>query len=167
MFVLCIDIEGQKLCHENIRWPYIKLQNLKISLEKLRQYVRQALSEHKVNCVLRARHDRQVPLFELHFTSNQSLEKFVMETESIVYQLQQIMSPSKKSDSLFKISFTSYLVLLHKRKIFLLTKENYKQLSSKFSDSHLFQLERRVFESAGKLSFKNVRHITLATSKSA
>ena len=159
MFVLCVDIEGQKLCHENIRWPYIKLQNTKIDLEGLTSNISKAFRQCKVNCALRARHDGKFPLYELHFTSKQSLKKFVMNSEQMVSELKQSLSPSEKSIPTFQITLTSYLVLLHKgatHKVYLLTKENYQQLSSKFSDSRLFQLKREAFESASKLSFNGI-----------
>ena len=134
---------------------FIKLYNVTLDLDELADKVEDVLLQYGVCRILRAHHDEKLPLYELHFTSEHTLELFLNEKQEADLKIVEAISHYISSNT----SGPSPVLLIHTHLYFvvpqdgtqkihlqLVSARNSKEISSKYRESFKFKYEFDLFE---------------------
>ena len=140
--------------------PFLQLGALRMDLFGLAQELERAVTRHGARRVLQPRHDEHCPLFELLFTSQHALEKYLRAKQEADEELQRSIAASIAScqtdPALVSVEVSSSLFLVipvkGTQETHMMTLQNHKQLLPKMKDSFMFTYNAKSFkECAGKL----------------
>ena len=154
MLRLKLSLDGRELAVEEqavgTREPFIQLRDVRLDLDSLAFEMEQVLRSYGVRRVLRARHDGRFPIYEVLFTSQHTVEKFLLSKEEAEAKVEEHLSSiisAPSSSPCLQFSCQLYLVIPHKgaKETYLMTFGNYEQLLPKFLDNFLFKLEAKSF----------------------
>ena len=73
---------------------FIQLDKVTLDLDELAYKMEQVFFQYGVRRVLRAHHDETLPLYELHFTSEHTLEMFLKEKQEADLRIKNIIMTS-------------------------------------------------------------------------
>ena len=128
---------------------FIKLGDATLDLDSLARKIEDVFLPHGVRRVLRAHHDEQLPLYELHFTSEHTLGMFLKEKEEADHKLQDAIITSDTS-GLLEIHTDLYLLVpqngKQKTHLQLVTAENCKHIVKKCRESVCFTFKADLFK---------------------
>ena len=136
---------------------FIQLDNVTLDLDELAHDIEQIFHEHGVSHVLRVRHNKQFPFYELHFSSEDALEQFLREKEEADLKLEDSISfhisstttatdPSPDLQILTHLFFVVPQTRTQKTQLQLVTAGNNKQVVTKFKESFSFTLQPNMFK---------------------
>ena len=134
---------------------FIQLGDVNLDLDKLAYEMEQVLLQYGVRRVLRAHHDEKLPLYELHFTSEHTLELFLKEKQEADRKLEEAISHLITSDSSSPspdLQINTHLYFMvpqdakQKTHLQFVTTGNCKEISSKYRDSFVMKYEPDMFK---------------------
>ena len=142
--------------------PFLQLHDLKLDLFSLAQELERAVTRHGARRVVQPRHDEHCPLFELLFTSQHALEKYLRAKQEADEELQRSIAASIAScqsqttdPALISVEVSSSLFLVipvkGTQETHMMTLQNHKQLLPKMKESYMFTYNAKSFkECVGK-----------------
>ena len=151
-----VEIQEQAVIKE----AFVQLGDVNLDLDKLAYEMEQVLLQYGVRRVLSAHHDEKLPLYELHFTSEHTLELFLKEKQEADRKLEEAISHlivSNTSGPSPDLQIHTHLYFLapqdgtQKARLQLVTAGNCKEISSKYRESFKFKYEFELFEECAGL----------------
>ena len=146
-----VDLQEQAVNKE----AFVQLGDVNLDLDKLAYEMEQVLLQYGVRRVLRAHHDEKLPLYELNFTSEHTLELFLKEKQQADCKLEEAISHLVVSNTTGPspdLQVHTHLYFLapqdgkQKTRLQLVTAGNCKEISSKYRESFKFKYEFELFE---------------------
>ena len=145
-----VEIQEQAV----IKDAFIQLDNVIMDLDELGDRMEQVLLQYGVRHVLRAHHDEKLPLYELHFTSEHTLELFMKEKQEADLKLEEAISHHITSNTGLSpdLQIQTHLYTMvpqdgtQKTHLQLVTAGNCKEISSKYRESLKFKYEFALIE---------------------
>ena len=134
---------------------FIQLDKVTLDLDELAYKMEQVFFQYGVRRVLRAHHDETLPLYELHFTSEHTLEMFLKEKQEADRKLEEAISHliiSNTSGPSPDLQIHTHLYFIvpqdgaQKTHLQLVTAGNCKEISSKYRESFVMKYEPDLFE---------------------
>ena len=137
------------------RDAFIQLHTGTLDLDRLAHEMEQVFLQYGVRRVLRAHHDEKLPLYELHFSSEHTLELFLKEKQEADLKLEEAIShlmTSSTSGPCPDLLVHTHLYFIvpqnetQKTHLQLVTAGNCQQIISKYRESLSFTFEPDLFK---------------------
>ena len=134
---------------------FIQLDDVTLDLDKLALEMEQVLFPYGIRRVLRAHHDEQLPIYELHFTSEYTVQLFLKEKEEADRKLEKAIShlvTSNTTTPSLDLQMSTHLYFMipqngaQETQLQLVTDGNCKEITSKYRETLKMKLESDLFK---------------------